>query len=225
MGMTQVLFCLLLMISSSFALARSQALPSGSNSGGNPILANAPTTEPAATGLSFGGGGSLQAQLAASADARIGHNLKDAACYRAVKTLIAHALGKNLGCVKGIIYGGAAKDAAVVLPRAGFVDDRSQCKTPGVIRVYSGAHIAGYRRTEGDWAGHIEVMGNDSNFHSFYSSPEPLDETMGSNRRRLIGCFVPNDSRVSQGPLSRCGSSYGGQSAPARATKSLRRTR
>lgn len=223
MGMKKALPCLLIIFSSCFALARSQPLPRGGSNGENPILANAPAAEPSS--FSFGGGGSLQSQLAASADARIGHNSNDPACYRAVKTLIAHALGKDLGCVRGIISGGAAKDAATVLPRAGFVDDRSQCKTPGVIRVYSGAHIAGNRHLEGDWAGHIEVMGNDRNYHSFYSSPEPIDETMGSNRRRLIGCFVPNDSSVAQGPLSRCGGSYGRQGSPTRATKSYRRTR
>jgi hypothetical protein len=150
------------------------------------------------------GGNSIMKEIAQSATNRIGQtNGGKPICYHAVKTLIADGLGKDEGCVRGIISGAEAKDALQALPRAGFVNDMSKCHVPGVILVYRGRHLPGYRHLAGDTAGHIEVLGSDGGYHSFFNGSEPISKTM-PGRRILAGCFVADESKINSGPLAKC---------------------
>lgn len=155
------------------------------------------------SGSSSFAGSDVMSQLANSAALGIGRSNAGPVCYRSVKRIIAHALQKNLGCVRGVLSGGSAVNAMNDLPRAGFRNDMSSCNSPGVLRVYSGVRGGG-RRLAGDTHGHIEVLGSDGNFHSFYTSPEPIDRTM-PGRRILQGCFVADSNSISQSAIGRCG--------------------
>lgn len=145
-------------------------------------------------------GNPMMQAIADSAASGVGRDSSGYRCFRSVKKIIADGLGKSLSCTRGLIYGGAAKDALTSLPQAGFVDDRSKCHTPGVILVYKGRRVWPYRRIPGDTAGHIEVLGSDGEYHSFYSDPLPIDATIGGgkDRRILSGCFVPDPAKVNQ---------------------------
>ncbi|WP_374075221.1 hypothetical protein [Bdellovibrio bacteriovorus] len=146
-------------------------------------------------------------KLAQSASQGAG-NLKEkgALCYRAVKQIIADALGKDLACVRSILSSGSAKDAGADLLRMGFIEDSSQCKTPGAIRVYKGSKPYGkYRPTAGDIHGHIEVIGDDGEYHSFYRSSLPMNESVDPpGRRALTGCYVPHYDKIRNAPLNKC---------------------
>lgn len=145
-------------------------------------------------------------KLAQSASQGAG-NLKEkgALCYRAVKQIIADALGKDLACVRSILSSGSAKDAGADLLRMGFIEDPSNCKTPGAIRVYKGYKPSGYRPTAGDIHGHIEVVGDDGEYHSFYRSSLPMDESVSpAGRRALTGCYVPHYDKIRSAPLNKC---------------------
>ncbi|MBX2993260.1 MAG: hypothetical protein KF681_00495 [Bdellovibrionaceae bacterium] len=168
---------------------------------------------PTGPGQSSPPSGDIMEALAKTAASGMGLNAGSGMCYRAVKAFIAKALNKNEGCLRGIITGGSAIDAHRngSLKRAGFVDDRSKCKTQGVIRVYSG-HGGGRNAKHG----HIEVLGSDNKYWSFFSDYRPIDEyTRGA--RKLEGCYVPDPAKIAAGPLAKCGpftgSMIGGGSA------------
>lgn len=150
---------------------------------------------------------SLMLQLARSASEGAGFlNTDRALCYKGVKQIIADAFGKDLNCVRKVLSSGAAKDAGNDLTRAGFVNDMSQCKQPGVIRVYKGNKMPGYNALPGDTYGHIEVIGEEGMYHSFNNpSSAPIDERMRPpGRRVLTGCYVPDASKIRSSPLSSC---------------------
>jgi|GEM_PF-2047562 len=159
------------------------------------------------------------AQLAQSASDGAGDlpsGSKKALCYRSVKQIVADAFKKDLNCVRGLLSSGSAKDAGSDLEKIGFVDDRSKCTTPGVIRVY-----AGYKKTKwataGDIHGHVEVLGDDGNYHSFYRSPLPMDESVSPpGRRVLTGCYVPDYNKVRSSALAKCPVSQSGSSGSSR---------
>jgi len=176
-----------------------------------------PADAPAFQPMGSGGGGDLMRQLANSATAGAGRLNDGPYCYRAVKKIVAHALGANLGCVRGILSAGSAFQAGGDLQRAGFRNDMGQCRSPGAIRVYRGT---GSGPLAGDRHGHVEVVGSDGRYHHFTSSNSPIDQTM-PGRRILTGCYVPDATRVSQGPLGRCRSAYG--SSGNRTTPAMRR--
>jgi hypothetical protein len=142
--------------------------------------------------------------LARSASEGAGRLKEDGAlCYRAVKQIIADAFGKDLLCVRNILSSRGAKDAGGDLTRFGFVKDMSKCKEPGTVRVYKGVRSRKYRPTDGDIWGHVEVVGDEGMYHSFYSNTEPIDEDM-AGRRILTGCYVPDMSKISSGPAAKC---------------------
>lgn len=142
--------------------------------------------------------------LARSASEGAGRLKEDGAlCYRAVKQIVADAFGKDLLCVRGILSSRGAKDAGSDLLRFGFVKDSSKCKEPGTIRVYSGRRLKKFNPLDGDIWGHVEVVGDEGMYHSFYSSTEPIDESM-PGRRILTGCYVADTAKISQGPASGC---------------------
>lgn len=143
---------------------------------------------------------------------------KGALCYRSVKQIVAVALGKNLGCIRGILSSVAAKDAGRDLERLGFRKNMSQCKTPGAIRVYRGVRVRGTRALAGDIYGHVEVVGDDHDYHSFFSSSMSMDAAM-PGRRILTGCYVPDPARVNAGPAARCSSSHTRHYATPKKTK------
>lgn len=162
----------------------------------------------------------MMQSIAESAARGVGRDNSGPVCYRSVKKIIADGLGRNLNCVRGIVYGGEAVDAAKVLPKAGFRDDRSKCNAKGVIRVYKG-YLTGTGKKgklAGDTAGHIEVLGSDGNFHSFYENPTPIDHDM-KGRRILIGCFVPDVRRIESGALGKCPKANKSQGTKKRASK------
>lgn len=153
---------------------------------------------------SFSSGSGYLASLAHAASSGAGHlSKKGSLCYRSVKQIVAAALGKDLGCIRGLLSSVAAKNAGRDLERIGFHNDSSQCKTQGAIRVYKGVPFKGARRLAGDIYGHVEVVGDDNNYHSFYSSSMSMDDSM-PGRRILTGCYVPDDAKVKSGPAGRC---------------------
>lgn len=161
----------------------------------------------------------MMGRLARTAASGMGNNAGSGMCYRAVKAFIAKAFNKNEACVRSVITGGSAIDAHRngSLKRAGFVDDRSKCKTQGVIRVYSG-HGGGRNAVHG----HIEVLGSDNKYWSFFSDYRPIDEyTRGA--RKLEGCYVPDPNKIASGSLSKCGV-YAGSMIGDGATGSSRRS-
>ena len=154
-------------------------------------------------------------------------------CYRGVKAIIASGLGINLACARGIMKGGSAIDAMTELPELGFINrgsDSPSCKAPGTVRVYQGiaskmSHDAaeklvmsrfGLHHNQGDISGHIEVVGEDKGYYSFFRAYRPISENnnvevklrngqhvkpthMMAQRRTLVGCFVVNDSEKAHG--------------------------
>ncbi|WP_413943320.1 hypothetical protein [Bdellovibrio sp. HCB-162] len=128
---------------------------------------------------------------------------KGALCYRAVKQIIADAFGKDLACVRGILSSGSAKDAGGDLLKMGFIQDMSSCNKAGAVRVYKGVGAPGYRKLPGDIHGHIEVVGDEGMYHSFYSSSMSMDDSM-PGRRILTGCYVPHYDKIRSAPLSQC---------------------
>lgn len=125
-----------------------------------------------------------------------------ALCYRAVKQIVADAFGKDLQCVRGILSSVSAKNAGKDLLRFGFVLDNSKCKEPGTIRVYKGVRTR-RKATAGDIHGHVEVVGEEGMYHSFYNSHEPINETM-PGRRILTGCYVADNAKFKSGPAGDC---------------------
>lgn len=236
---TSISFLILMVLSaSSLAMTKSsstgpvsaqgEARSGADFSGGTQLAALPPASNP------FGGGSDLMSQLANSASAGAGRLYDGAYCYRAVKKIIAHALQKNLNCVRNALPGGsamydrAASDAPRDLTRAGFRNDMSACNTPGVIRVYRGVRGGG-RALKGDIHGHIEVLGSDGNFHHFTSSAQSIDKRL-PGRRILEGCFVGDSASVDAGPLGKCSKSLvqdsggnGRQRARGRGSRSRRR--
>lgn len=167
----------------------------------------------------------LMTRLAASAAAGVGRSNEGPVCYRSVKKIIAHALGKDLQCVRGIVHGVSAYMASTVLIQAGFYNDQSKCTTPGAIRVYRGNPMArgGRLPTAGDTHGHIEVVGTDRQYHHFTSSALPIDhQYMMGARRILTGCFVPDENKIKNGKLGRCPAARGAASSSGRTTPSTR---
>lgn len=192
----------------STAFSRSQSLPSGSGSSDNPMNpGNGSGYSSGNSGSGFTGAFSSgsNGDLASAASSGIGKTAATnfPACYRAVKRIIAKGLGKDENCVRRYISGGIAINALSALPRAGFRNDMSKCKQPGAVMVYSGRRVAGYRGSAGDSAGHIEVVGDDGGYHSFYTGLEPISETM-PGRRILAGCFVLDESAYQSSPVSKC---------------------
>lgn len=191
-----VLFSFSVSLSTSQAVTkRPKSLDGGSDASGD---ANASfsqsTSSPSAASLN----------LARSASEGAGRLKEEGAlCYRAVKQIVADAFGKDLLCVRNILSSRGAKDAGGDLLRFGFVKDMSKCKDPGTVRVYSGFRSRKYRPTDGDIWGHVEVVGDEGMYHSFYSSTEPIDESM-PGRRKLTGCYVPDTAKISQGPAAQC---------------------
>lgn len=123
-------------------------------------------------------------------------------CYRAVKQIIADAFGKDLQCVRGILSNGSAKNAGPDLLRFGFVLDNSKCDEPGTVRVYKGVRTR-RKASAGDIHGHVEVVGEERMYHSFYSSPEAINQTM-PGRRILTGCYVADNAKFKSGPGGDC---------------------
>lgn len=187
--------------------------PPGSRTGG--------TTSPFSSGGSSSGdlsaveGGAVTStdvadRIVQSAQSGAGSEGGSNQCYKAVKAIIARGLGKNLSCIRGILSGGAAKDALQDLPRAGFV--QGSCSQEGSVHVYRG--ILNGRsggNSPGDWAGHIEVKGAGA----YYYGGSPVytamkDTRNGQNgRRTLVACFVPSSDIMSNPRVSRCGPGQG----------------
>lgn len=134
--------------------------------------------------------------------ARYGHAPK-LKCYRGWKNVAEHV---DRSIAKYVEGSRLAINALRDLPRAGFHHDPTKCNTKGVTRVYQGPatgmswrqtkafmwrkyHI---RATTGDYAGHIEVLGEDGLFHHFKSSSRPINDPrhFGPWRRKLVACFV-----------------------------------
>lgn len=114
-------------------------------------------------------------------------------CGRAVWRILLRA-----GLVRGSwnSAGADAKYMGPILRRNGFVNDRSACNRPGVVRIYdgnrSGVHFR--NRMAGDRVGHIEVLGTDRRFHHFISSNENISQNMQrrfgyASRRPLMQCW------------------------------------
>jgi len=141
-------------------------------------------------------------RLAAAAP-RYGH-AERLYCYRGVKKII-NAVSPSIAKM----FNGSrlAIHAMSLLPRAGFRNDLpGSCNRPGVIRVYKGPASGmsagqaknfmrkhyGVKATAGDYAGHIEVLGNDGRWHHFTSSAAPINSPshFGPWRRKLTGCFI-----------------------------------
>ncbi|MCB0377685.1 MAG: hypothetical protein KDD33_04270 [Bdellovibrionales bacterium] len=125
------------------------------------------------------------------------------ACAKGVRLALHCAAGKTgISALRGIHCGGSAIDYAGrgCLEKRGFRNDMSQCNTPGVVRVYDGVCSkrrggrcnSGYRRvTAGDYHGHIEFLGTDKKYHSFYSSSTPINKSKSlGKRRKLVACYV-----------------------------------
>lgn len=142
-------------------------------------------------------------RLAKSASAGVGYSAGKNYCYRAVKYIIADAMGKNRDCVKSFMGQISAKNAGVDLLRVGFVLDNSKCTTPGAVRVYKGVPRPGGKPSKGDIHGHSEVVGDDNMFHHFMSTSRPAD-VYNAGRRILTGCYYPDMDKMSQGPISTC---------------------
>jgi hypothetical protein len=92
--------------------------------------------------------------------------------------------------------GADAKNMGRILARNGFIKDMSTCNRPGVVRIYGGNH-SGHRfrnRLLGDRLGHIEILGTDYKYYSYFMNDRPINESMKykygyESRRPLIGCW------------------------------------
>ncbi|MFN7728505.1 MAG: hypothetical protein ACK5P7_05065 [Bdellovibrio sp.] len=173
------------------------------SSSGNPFQSNVS----AGSGFNSSGGGDMTSQLANSAALGVGRTNEGPVCYRAVKKIIAHALQKNLNCVRGVLSGGNAINAMQDLPRAGFRNDMSRCSTPGAILVYSGRYPGRpHKRRTGDTAGHIEVLGSDGAYHYYASGSDRIDRlAIPPGRRTLTGCFFADAESIQASAIGRCG--------------------
>lgn len=145
----------------------------------------------------------LGLRIARSASAGVGAAAGKNYCYRAIKFIIADALGKDRKCVWRSMTQGSAKNAGPELEKMGFVKDNSKCKTPGAMRVYKGASKKGFANDKGTIHGDVQVVGDDGMYHHFLAERRPSDERK-PGRRILTGCYYPNAEKIAQGPLSKC---------------------
>jgi hypothetical protein len=89
-----------------------------------------------------------------------------------------------------------AKDFGPRLRGEGFVLDMNACNKPGVVRIYSGNRSGHTFRNHmtGDTAGHIEIIGLDHMYHSFFDSSRSISQSMQArfgyaSRRPLQSCW------------------------------------
>jgi|GEM_PF-6506028 len=115
-------------------------------------------------------------------------------CGRAVFRILCKA-GLVKGNCNGVSGVNNAKDfGPQLLAKNGFVKDMSVCNRPGVVRVYNGDQTGLFHSMAGDTAGHIEIFGLDRQYHSFYSSPRSITQSMQDRygygqRRPLQSCW------------------------------------
>lgn len=115
----------------------------------------------------------------------VGHRVPDYKCWRAVWNVL-----KRAGLVSGDLTQRYAKNALVDLRKFGFHHDASACNTKGVVRVYDSARPGYGIGTPGDYAGHIEILGNDGAFHHVKRTRRPMNERVGNRNRPLKYCLV-----------------------------------
>jgi hypothetical protein len=142
------------------------------------------------------GKGPLPHAEAIQASIKYGLSVPRNLCGRAVFKILCHA-----GLVKGNCNGRSGVNDAknfgpLLLAKNGWVKDNHVCNRPGVVRIYNGNQSGNRFRNfmQGDISGHIEIFGLDHQYHSFFTSPRSMDQSMDirygtSLRRPLQSCW------------------------------------